>query len=161
MPDVICDTSPLQYLHQIGLLPLLPRLGRILVPPAVEAEILTGKALGIDLPELQHLDWISIRSPARRPAVPLMHDLGPGETEVLMLGLESPQATLLIDDALARRVAATLELPFTGTAGALLDFKRAGLIPMILPFLDQLQRLRFRLAPETRTAVLRMAGETD
>ena len=67
--------------------------------------------------------------------------------------------SIILDDAMARRAAETLNLKFTGTMGLLLDAKRAGLIPAIKPLLDQLQVLRFRLAPATRTAVLALAGE--
>ena len=41
MPKVICNTSPLQYLHQIGQMSILPALaGSILVPPAVLVDAL-------------------------------------------------------------------------------------------------------------------------
>lgn len=43
--------------------------------------------------------------------------------------------------------------------GILLDAERAGLITAVSPLLDQLQALRFRVAPETRRAVLALAGE--
>jgi len=40
MPKVIANTSPIQYLFQLGLLDLLPRLyGSVLVPPAVHDDI--------------------------------------------------------------------------------------------------------------------------
>ena len=160
MPDVICDTSPIQYLHQLGLQDILHALaGHVLVPPAVVHELAEGRALGIDLPDLPALDWIEIRRPVSALAVPLVTDLGPGETEVLMLGLEWREAVVALDDALARRVAETLDLRLTGTLGLLLDAKRAGLIPVVAPLLDQLQALRFRLALHTRTAVLKLAGE--
>jgi predicted nucleic acid-binding protein len=160
LPEVICDTSPLQYLHQLSLLRLLPALTEhVLIPPAVEEELLAGKALGVDLPDLTELGWIKIRNPARRPTLPLAQDLGPGETEVLMLGLESPGSVLVLDDGLARRVAETLQLRLTGTLGILLDAKQAGHIPAVRPLLDQLQELHFRLAPDTRAAVLRLAAE--
>ncbi len=63
--------------------------------------------------------------------MPLVTDLGPGETEVLMLGLESRESILVLDDAFARRVAETLALRFTGTLGLLLDAKRSGLIAQV------------------------------
>lgn len=162
MAEVVCDTSPLQYLHQLRLLHLLPSLARsIVIPPAVEEEILAGKAQGIDLPDFQTLDWLSIRHPVSRPAVPLVRDLGPGETEVLMLGLEVPDSILILDDALARRVAENLQIPFTGTLGLLLDAKRSGLISSVAPFLEQLQDLRFRLSTGARSVILRLAGEQE
>ena len=160
MAEAICDTSPLQYLHQLRLLHILPALvERVVIPPAVEEEILIGKAQGINLPDLRTLDWLSVRSPVSRPAVPLIQDLGAGETEVLMLGLEVPDSILILDDALARRVAEHLEIPFVGTLGLLLDAKRSSLIPSVAPLLDQLQALRFRMSQGTRSTILRLARE--
>ncbi len=66
----------------------------------------------------------------------------------------------MLDDALARKVAGVLEIPFTGTLGLLLDAKKAGLIPAIRPLLDTLHALRFRMSPDTRSVVLTLAGET-
>jgi uncharacterized protein len=66
---------------------------------------------------------------------------------------------VILDDGLARRFAETLNIRLTGTVGLLLDAKRAGLVPAVEPLLDQLQSLRFRLAPGTRKALLRLAGE--
>jgi predicted nucleic acid-binding protein len=76
-----------------------------------------------------------------------------------MLGVELPDSVLILDDGLARRVADSLGLHFSGTLGLLLDAKRAGLIPAVSPLVDQLQALRFRVAPHTRRAVLALAGE--
>lgn len=160
MAEIICNTSPLQYLHQVGLLDVVHTLvGRLTVPSAVMAELEEGRARGVDLPDLQQLDWVSIRAPQSRVAVPLVTDLGPGETQVLMLALETSDAIVVLDDALARQLAETLGIRLTGTLGLLLDAKRAGLVPALVPVLDQLHNLRFRLAPHTRAAVLKLAGE--
>lgn len=160
MPDVICDTSPVQYLYQLGLLHILPALAeRVIVPPAVVAELEIGRALGVSLPDLATLNWVLVRRPTSEPALALINDLGPGETQVLMLALESRKAVAVLDDALARHVAETLELLYTGTLGLLIDAKRAGLVEAVAPLLDQLQALRFRLAPHTQAAVLKLAGE--
>jgi predicted nucleic acid-binding protein len=158
--EVICNTSPIQYLHQLQLLHILPALARrVIVPPAVVNELMEGRALGYQLPDLTVLSWVEIRRPVSELAAPLVTDLGPGETEVLMLGIESQDAVVVLDDTLARRVAETLNLRLTGTLGLLLDAKRAGLIALVSPVLDQLQALRFRLDVHTRTAVLKLAGE--
>jgi len=160
LPEVISDTSPLQYLHQLGLLHHLPTLvGPVVVPSAVKRELLIGRSLGIDLPDLDSLQWVEVRSPTSRPALPLINDLGPGETETLMLALELPGSSVLLDDGLARRVAESLEIEFTGTLGLLLGAKRKGLISSLLPLLDQLQTLRFRLSSQTRVTILKLAGE--
>lgn len=160
MANIVCNTSPIQYLYQIGLLRLLPALvGQVIVPPAVVEEIAAGRAAGVHLPDLAILDWVVIRSPVGASALPLVNDLGPGETQVLLLALELREAVVILDDGLARWVAETLNLRLTGTLGLLLDAKRAGLVPAVAPLLDQLQALRFRIAPSTHAAVLKLAGE--
>jgi uncharacterized protein len=43
LPEFFCNTSPLQYLHQAGLLDLLPKLtGGVIVPDAVAEELNEG-----------------------------------------------------------------------------------------------------------------------
>ncbi len=161
MPEVICNTSPLQYLHQLDLLHVLQALtDHIIVPPAVVQELAVGRTQGVNLPDPTALEWVTVRQPASAPALPLVTDLGPGETEVLALALESTDVVVILDDALARQVAATLDVRFRGTLGLLLDAKQAGLVSTIAPLLDQLQALRFRLSSHTREAILALAGET-
>ena len=160
LPVLVCDTSPLQYLHQLGLLEALNALAeRTIIPPAVVTELEQGRALGLSVPEVSALDWVSVRSPLSERAVPLVASLGPGETEVLMLGLECPGTVLVLDDSLARKYAAALGLRLTGTLGLLLDCKRAGLVSAVAPLLDQLEALGFRLATDTRAVVLGMADK--
>jgi len=52
-----------------------------------------------------------------------------------------------------------LKLTLTGTLGVLLKAKETGLLPAVALVLDRLEHLRFRVDPETRQAVLRLAGE--
>ena len=159
---MVCNTSPLQYLHQIGQLRILPALaGSIIVPISVQAELDAGIAKGLDLPKIENLNWIQIRAPISVKAASLITDLGPGESQVLMLALETPGSIALLDDGLARRVAIARGIPIKGTLGLLLDAKRAGHITVVKPSLDKLQDLRFRLAEPTRAAVLKLAGESS
>ncbi|MGO8691435.1 MAG: DUF3368 domain-containing protein [Thermoguttaceae bacterium] len=160
MPEILCNTSPLQYLHQIDAMRVLKAIaGRIVVPPAVAEEIAVGRRLGLDLPDLALLDWVALRRPASTAALPLVTDLGRGESEVLALALETPGSISILDDALARRFAQALGIKITGTLGILLDAKKAGLVDAVAPLLDRLQDRGFRLATATRAAVLRQAGE--
>ena len=122
MPEIICKTSPLQYLHQLGALHFLPALVKsITVPAAVQDELNTGRELGLDLPDLKSYEWVVVRRPASSVALRLITDLGPGEREVLALTLELADSICVIDDSLARRVANALGLRVTGTLGILLD----------------------------------------
>jgi uncharacterized protein len=161
LPEVISNTSPLQYLHQLELLHVLPRLvaGPVIVPQAVVEELAAGRDAGLNLPATEKLDWIRIRQPGSLAALPLASDLGAGEAGALALALESRGALVLLDDGRARQIAAFLGLKHRGTLGVLLDAKRAGLIPEVKPFLDQLNSLRFRLDTRTRSLILSLAGE--
>ena len=61
MPAVICNTSPLQYLHQTQLLHLLPALFEaVQVPRAVVHEVVEGLRRGVHLPDLMTLHWVSV-----------------------------------------------------------------------------------------------------
>lgn len=162
MPDFICNTSPLQYLHQIGRLGILAALtGRVIIPPAVLEELSEGRSAGFDVPEVQSLEWIAIRIPVSLPALPLAAGLGKGEAAVLALALESPQSTVILDDGLARRAATLLGVSLTGTLGLIVDAKKKGLIPAVRPVLDDLNRFRFRVSTETRRTILKLAGEAE
>jgi predicted nucleic acid-binding protein len=161
LPKTICDTSPLQYLYQIGQIDILQGLtSKIVVPPSVLSEIGEGLRLGLELPDLASIKWVGVEQPISQSAVPLVADLGPGETEVLMLALECSDPLVILDDARARRVAETLRIPFTGTLGLLIDAKTAGLVYAVRPLLEKLDSLGFRLSDHTRQAVLKIAGES-
>ncbi len=160
MPETICDTAPIQYLYQIGLLDLLPNLfGRVTVPDAVVSELAEGRDIGVPLPDPLELSWVDVRSVSVPSVLRLVQDLGPGEREVLALALEQKGARVLTDDRLARNVAQGLHIPLTGTLGVLLRAKAAGHLEAVKPLIERLESLRFRLDAQTRAAVLKLAGE--
>ena len=66
MPEaVISNTSPLQYLYQLGQLDLLSRFYQhVTIPPAVAHELAAGRALGIALPALQQVSWVQVQAPS-------------------------------------------------------------------------------------------------
>src|SRR5262249_50930941 len=105
MPDApraaVCNTSPLQYLHQAGRLPLLPALyGGVRVPPGVAGELGAGRALGVALPVLPALPWLAVQPPRAPAILPAVTDLGAGEREVLALATEHAGALAILDDGL-------------------------------------------------------------
>lgn len=132
---------------------------RTLIPPAVARELELGKAIGIDLPDIGALPWVKVQAPEGLDKVPTVADLGAGEKEVLALGLQVPDAVVILDEKLGRFYAEALKLTFTGTLGVLLRAKVEGRISRIGPVLEQLDRLKFRLSAKTRAAVLKLAGE--
>jgi predicted nucleic acid-binding protein len=68
-------------------------------------------------------------------------------------------ALVIIDDLAARRIAAERGIPFTGTAGVVVEAKRAGLIKAVRPMLERLAEIGFRLSPELVEAILHEVGE--
>jgi predicted nucleic acid-binding protein len=160
VPDVISNSSPLQYLYQAGVLDLLPALfGQVSVPEAVVAELEEGQRRSVPLPTLSDLSWLKVRTVRNRTLLPLVTHLGDGEKEVLALGQELSGALLLLDDRDARRHARALELEISGTLGVLLLAKERGILDAVRPVLDRLQALRFRLDARTRQIVLEVTGE--
>jgi predicted nucleic acid-binding protein len=160
MPNVIINTSPMQYLYQINLLSLLPKLyGKIIVPQSVVDELEVGRSLGVALPNINSLNWVSIQQARSQQILPLVTELGAGEREVLALGVEITDSLLVLDDALGRSYANLLGLQLTGTLGIILKGKQQGYLSEVAPILDKLNALQFRLSSSTRDAVLKLAGE--
>ena len=160
MPEVIANTSPLQYLFQLGLLDLLPELyAEVVVPEGVILELRSGVERGVSLPDLDSLSWLRIRKPRSEAVLPLAAGMGAGERQVLALALESKDPLIILDDSLARRFAQRLSIPLTGTLGLLLKAKQRRRIESVKPYLDRLESLGFRLDRSTRSSVLTLAQE--
>lgn len=86
MREAIFDTSPLQYLHQLGLLEGVGALlDRAIVPEAVVSELDVGRARGLDLPLITEGPWFVVEKPVAASVLVLAAQLGPGEREVLAL----------------------------------------------------------------------------
>jgi predicted nucleic acid-binding protein len=132
---------------------------RIVIPPGVLNELEQGRRIGVHLPELAALRWMSVQAPERVEGAFQAGALGHGEREVLALGLQMPSSVLILDDGSARACASELNLTYTGTLGVLLRAKKERRLSQIGPLIDQLGVLGFRLSPRTRTAVLALAGE--
>lgn len=155
MPELICDTSALQYLHQIGCLEVLQSLAsQVVAPPAVAKELAAGIADGYNVPDIGQIGWSTIRCPKEESTVTEVFGLGSGERQVLALALESAEAIAVLDDRAARRAAEELRVRFTGTLGLLLDAKRLGRLTAIAPLLKKLRGLGFRLSARTEAMLL-------
>ena len=161
MPEaVISNTSPLQYLYQVGQLPLLAHFyQQVTIPPAVVQELVAGAARGVALPVLSEVVWLQVQAPTATQVWRVASTLGAGEREALALALETPTALLLLDDGHARRFGRLFGLRMTGTVGVLARATREGLVPRLAPLLDRLDRLGFRLSAQARAMALTLVGE--
>jgi predicted nucleic acid-binding protein len=160
LAEIIVNSSPLQYLHQVGLLDLLPNLfGRIVVPDAVILELAAGRQLGVSLPEPESIEWVDRRNPVSRAEKIHKWDLGAGESAVLSLALERAGSHVVLDDKLARDAATQLQIPLLGAIGILLRAKREKRLRLVQPVFGQLTASGFRLSPATMRTALELAGE--
>jgi predicted nucleic acid-binding protein len=159
---VVSDTSPLRALQAIRQVILLEQVyGQVFVPPAVAAELSVdvlalGPFLVADFP------YLIVRAPTDRASVVrLLSELDKGEAEAMALAIEVHADTVLVDEALGRRVAARLGLKTTGVLALLVRAKKMGLVGPIAPLLDELsQRIQFRVADQLRRRILNDAGES-
>jgi hypothetical protein len=154
------NTSPLLYLHQTGRLDLLKRLyGTVYLAPAVLSELRAGAKLGVSVPEPRDIDWLSLLAVRDASLMPLITDLGPGETETIALALEHPGSLVILDDLLGRRVALGAGLRVTGTLGLLLKAKRLGMLPSMAEAIGELRAAGMWIGDALATNILAEAGE--
>ena len=157
--DVVSNTGPLIALAQIGPFDLLRRLfGRIIVPPAVRAEVQDDGSVAA----LTAADWISVQPPHDTLAVQLLREeLDAGESAAIILAKELGADLVLMDERAATRKARTLDLRIIGTLGVLLLGKRTAHLSTVKPLLDSLRENSFRMSDSVYDQVLRDAGELD
>ena len=65
----------------------------------------------------------------------------------------------MVDELAARKVAGLQGIPYTGTAGGIIEAKRARLIRSARPVFERLAQTDFRLSPQIVEAVLSELGE--
>lgn len=160
--SIVSDAGPLIAFAKVDQLSLLQKLfGQVLIPPAVEHELFAKVG-----PEVPRLDAALATSSLRvvRPAAPsaevhaVIDDLGLGEAEAIALAFEH-RATLIADDRAARSRARQVAVPVTGTVGVLIDAKRTGLLPLVVPVLQLMRDNAYWLSDELIDAARRLSGE--
>ena len=157
MRAVFCNTSPIQYLYQIGQLEILPALfGEVQVGDAVVQELAEGVRRGVALPSISELSWVTVRHKTDY-GIP---GLGKGEAETIALALSEEEALLVMDDADGRKAAVAAGLRVVGTVGVLLLAKERGYIDAVVPSLAQLDGAGFRLSARVLGLAITKAGES-
>jgi predicted nucleic acid-binding protein len=125
---VVADTSPINYMVQIGAIRVLPSLyRRVVVPAAVWEELLAARTPTIVKSWLAASnDWLEVRSSSY--AAPLSASLDGGEAQAIQLALDIKADLVLMDDRRGVVEARRLKLTTTGTVGVLVAAERAGLL---------------------------------
>lgn len=161
MNKAVSNTSPLLYLYRSGVIELLGQLfDEVYVPNAVVQELAEGRSRGYDVPSPTAYHWLTTVDPSYIPSEWFALDLGPGELSAMSLALENPSLTLLLDDALARRIGNAAGLTVWGTLRVLLAAKESKLVPAISPILDQMAKSGMWMSSEIRTRILNLANES-
>lgn len=131
---VISDTSPLTALLLAGRESLLAQIfDRVVIPPAVESELLRAHR---SLPA-----WIEIIAPLSIPVSVSEAGLDVGETEAISLALELHPDAVLMDERLGRRLATAHGLNVTGLLGFLVLAKQRKFITEVAPVIREVQSL--------------------
>jgi predicted nucleic acid-binding protein len=149
---VVADTSPINYLIQIGCDGLLAKLyGRITIPFGVMQELHHTSAPPAVRQWLTHVPaWIDVRPITSSPDTSLAY-LGLGEREALQLAEEQHADLLLIDERKGRLEARRRGLKTTGTLGVLLSAGAVGLIDPEAAYLRLLTETSFRTSAALET----------
>lgn len=158
---IISDTSSIGYLLQINLLHLLKILyGEIIIPDAVNKEILQLENKGYFLSEFINADWIKIYSAHNLSNVKdYKNILDQGELEAISIAIELNADLLIIDEKLGRIVATNLGFDITGSVGILMTAKNKNLIPSIKTALDKLILLGCRISKKLYNIALKYCNE--
>ena len=161
MLRVIVNSTPLITLGNIGKLEILRQVyEKIVIPEAVYQEV--SKKQDASSNALRSAsEWIFVES-IINPADYQMYRsrLHAGEVEVMILAQQSPKADLIVlDDMAARRTAEYLGLTVTGTIGVLIKAKQRGLIPAVLPVLEELESNGFFISERVKRMIAAKTGE--
>ena len=159
MSEVIVNASPLIFLGNAGRLELLRNLGeRVLVPLAVYEEVTSSEHCDRAALAVKAALWIEPATGVLVPQVIAAWDLGPGESEVIALGLETRDARLVIDDLAGRKCAAALALDVIGTLGVVIAAYKRKEIEDPAAVLGELRDAGMWLSDTVLASALEMAG---
>lgn len=151
---VVADTTPLNYLIQIGEVDVLPELYKsVLIPEQVHREMQRAKAPAKVRDWAQKLPaWCEVRRVEQRNTSGL-EGIDAGEREAILLAIETNAELLLMDDAKGRRAALRNNLEVAGTLAVLRRASKRGLLDF-RSALRKLDQTNFRMADDLRESFL-------
>ena len=156
---VVADASTLIGLSRINQLKLLCELfGHVLVPEGAYDEVVEEDMRGSE--RVKKAQYLKVEEVSDRIGVKLLlHTLGLGEAEVLVLAKEKRADLVLLDENKARKAARRAGFQVMGVLGLLVTAKRRRLIPSVEPFIKELLNQGFRLSRKVVERALREADE--
>ncbi len=160
MPKVIVNSTPLITLCNINEINILKELYEtVTIPKAVYEEITAKEDSACQ--QISSLAWIRVEEiddiSQKKMYQAKLHD---GEVEVMILGQENPDDTLVIlDDNAAKKTAKYLGLVVTGTLGVLIKAKHEGVISEVAPILAKMKDNGFYISDEVEQFVRKQVAE--
>ncbi|WP_295651862.1 DUF3368 domain-containing protein [uncultured Mucilaginibacter sp.] len=147
---IISDASCLIALDRIHRLDILHKtFSTIFTTSKVQEEF------GRLLPE-----WIVIKAVSNQEQLQQLEQLlDPGEASAITLALETYDPILIIDEKKGRKIAVGLNLNIIGTLKVLLMAKQAGVIPLVKPLIELLDKRSFRFSKVVTDEILELANE--
>ncbi len=145
---IVVDTTCLIGLENIGGIHILMELfDTVIVPSSVKVEFeKPGLTLPGEFTVLMAKQGLDL-------------GLGKGETEVIGLALEMGGVLAALDDLKARNVALRLGIRTVGVLGLLVKVKKAGIIELVEPAINEMRQSNFRVSNELYAKVLELANE--
>ncbi len=132
---------------------------QVVVPSAVEAEVLAGSRDGIGSSALRKASWLRVASLQDSRRAELLVNLDRGEAQVLTLAQELNADLVIIDERLGRLHAKRLGWTLRGTLGVLLRAKQLGHVEAVAPLIGRLRQVGVCLSDMVVTEVLALADE--
>ena len=158
---IVSDTSCIGYLIQTNLLHLLQILyGEIIIPYAVNKEILQLENKGYILSEFKNATWIKIEQANNLLNVEqYKFILDKGELEAISIGIQLKADLLIIEEKRGRTIAKNIGFDITGLVGILIVAKNKNLISSIKDILDKVRLLGCRISEKLYNTALKSCNE--
>lgn len=152
--SAVVDTSALIALHHVRQLRLLPLLfQQVIVPRAVVDEWNEGSAISLDEAGTEEgllPGWATVF--ADEDVAEFAATLGRGERQVIAVARSQGAEFVVFDDRAARKAALDAGLRVIGTVGVLVAARGAGLIDGVLPLIETLREVGFRVGDSVMEA---------
>ncbi|MCX7048739.1 MAG: DUF3368 domain-containing protein [Candidatus Sumerlaeota bacterium] len=145
----ITNSTCLIALERIDRLDILKlSFAQIIIPPQVQVEC------GIQE------KWLEVRPVKDNNLLrALCGRVDDGEAAAIALAAEMPNSVIILDDLKARICGEQMGLPVLGTVGLLLRAKRLGIITKVMPVIDDLIKVEFRLSKSLYEKAIQLSGE--
>lgn len=151
---VVADTSPVCYLVLVGCVDVLPAMfGRVEIPEKVCTELSAPDAPPAVAEWIANPpEWLTTHAVSHESDAGL-EQLDAGERAAIILAEQLNADLIVLDEKLARRVAAQRGLKVTGTLGVLKESAARGLIDLPVA-VERLRRTNFRSSPRLLKTLL-------